>query len=233
MPDKKYKISLKSVFFYFPCVILKANFQLWGSEMPSCNITPYQWCVYWLLGLSEDLMEGLKINKGPLLGHIDSLHLWLPVGLTNSTEVFDTLSTCTTQLRIEKKLSGSFRDKNIYTRHDIAVQIHGNFDASNGLHKTQQGINTMRRHEMVQFCSTLYDMSPECLRLSFHHTLENDKIGCNGNQLCWWKSCLRDFYKPNRCRLIVILGIKHLVAQENWRRLLFQRGVFSHGFLDR
>ena len=41
---------------------------------------PYQWCVYWLLGLSEDLREGLKINKGPLLGYIDCLHLWLPVG---------------------------------------------------------------------------------------------------------------------------------------------------------
>ena len=52
-----------------------------GSEMPSCNITPCQWCVYWLLGLSEHLKQGLKINKGPLLGYIDSLHLWLPVGL--------------------------------------------------------------------------------------------------------------------------------------------------------
>ena len=72
---KKYKISLKSFFFLFPCIISKVNFQLWGSEMPSCNITPYQWCVYWLLGLSEDLREGLKINKGPLLGFIDSLHL--------------------------------------------------------------------------------------------------------------------------------------------------------------
>ena len=49
--------------------------------MTSCNVTPYQWCLYWLLGLSEDLREGLKINKGPLLGYIDSLHLWLPVGL--------------------------------------------------------------------------------------------------------------------------------------------------------
>ena len=49
--------------------------------MPSCNITPYQWCVYWLLGLSEDLRKGLKINKGPLSGYIDCLHLWLPVGL--------------------------------------------------------------------------------------------------------------------------------------------------------
>ena len=68
--------------------------------MPSCNITPYQWCVFWLLGLSEDLREGLKINKGPLLGYIDSLHLWLPVGLpkypvsasVQSTKVFDTLT---------------------------------------------------------------------------------------------------------------------------------------------
>ena len=49
--------------------------------MPSCNTTPYQWCVYWLLGLSEDLRERLKIEKGPLLGYIDCLHLWLPVGL--------------------------------------------------------------------------------------------------------------------------------------------------------
>ena len=49
--------------------------------MPSCNITLFQWCVYWLLGLSKDLREGLKINKGPLSGYIDSLHLWLPVGL--------------------------------------------------------------------------------------------------------------------------------------------------------
>ena len=69
------------VFFLFPCIIFKVNFQLWGTEMPSCNITLYQWCVYWLLGLSEDLREGLKINKGPLSGYIDSLHLWLPVGL--------------------------------------------------------------------------------------------------------------------------------------------------------
>ena len=52
-----------------------------GSEMPPCNITLYQWCVYWLLGSSKDLREGLKINKGPLLGYIGSLHLWLPVGL--------------------------------------------------------------------------------------------------------------------------------------------------------
>ena len=69
------------VIFLFPCIIFKVNFQLWDSEMPSCNITPYQWCVYWLLGLSKDLREGLKINKGPLSGYIDSLHLWLPVGL--------------------------------------------------------------------------------------------------------------------------------------------------------
>ena len=72
---------MRSIFFLFPCIIFKVNFQLWGSEMPSCSITPYQWCVYWLLGLSEYLREGLKINKGPLLGYIDSLHLWLPVGL--------------------------------------------------------------------------------------------------------------------------------------------------------
>ena len=32
-------------------------------------------------GLSEDFREGPKINKGPLLGYIDSLHLCLPVGL--------------------------------------------------------------------------------------------------------------------------------------------------------
>ena len=38
-------------------------------------------CIHWLLGLSEDLREGPNINKGPLLGYIDSLHLWLPVGL--------------------------------------------------------------------------------------------------------------------------------------------------------
>ena len=68
-------------FFLFPCIIFKVNFQLRGSEMPSCNITPCGWCVYWLLGLSEDLRERLKINKGPLLGYIDCLHLWLPVGL--------------------------------------------------------------------------------------------------------------------------------------------------------
>ena len=74
---QKKKISLK-IFFVFPCIIFKVNCQLWGWEMPSCNITPYQWCVYWLLGLSEDLREGLK---GPLLGCIDSLRLWLPVGL--------------------------------------------------------------------------------------------------------------------------------------------------------
>ena len=49
--------------------------------MPPCNITLYQWCVYWLLSSSKDLREGLKINKGPLLGYIGSLHLWLPVGL--------------------------------------------------------------------------------------------------------------------------------------------------------
>ena len=58
--------------------------------------------VYWLLSLSEDLREGLKINKGPLLANIDSLHFWLPVGLqeypvsasvqsTNSTKIFDAL----------------------------------------------------------------------------------------------------------------------------------------------
>ena len=40
------KISLKNIFL-FPCIIFKVNFQSWGSEMPSCNITPYQWCVYW------------------------------------------------------------------------------------------------------------------------------------------------------------------------------------------
>ena len=89
------------IFFLFSCIIFKVNFQLWGWEMPSCNITPYQWCVYGLLGLSDDLREGLKINKGPLLGYIDSLHFWLPVGLQSihavsasiqSTKVFDALS---------------------------------------------------------------------------------------------------------------------------------------------
>ena len=78
---KKIQNYLEKYFFLFPCIIFKVNFQLWGSEMPSCNITPYQWCVYWLLGSSKDLREGLKINKGPLSGYIDSLHLWLPVGL--------------------------------------------------------------------------------------------------------------------------------------------------------
>ena len=66
---KKYEINLKSIFFLFPCIIFKVSCQLRGSEMLFCNITPYQWCVYWLLGLSEDLREGLKI------GYIDSLHL--------------------------------------------------------------------------------------------------------------------------------------------------------------
>ena len=59
---KNTKLAWK-VFFLFPCIIFKVNFQLWGSEMPSCNRTPYQWCVYWSLNLCEDLREGLKINK--------------------------------------------------------------------------------------------------------------------------------------------------------------------------
>ena len=78
--EKNTKLAWK-YFFLFPCIIFKGNFQLWGSEMPSCNTTSYQWCVYRLLGLSEDLREVLKINKGPLLGYIESIHLWLPVCL--------------------------------------------------------------------------------------------------------------------------------------------------------
>ena len=61
-PEKKYKIDFKNIFFY-SLYHFQVNFQLWGSEMPSCNMIPYQWCVYWLLGLSEDLREGLKINR--------------------------------------------------------------------------------------------------------------------------------------------------------------------------
>ena len=91
-------ISLKSIFL-FPCIIFKVNCQLWGSVMPSCNITPYQWCVYWLLGLSEDLREELKINKrasvrlysfsSPLTACRPSKYPVLAsVQSTNSTNVF-------------------------------------------------------------------------------------------------------------------------------------------------
>ena len=90
--------------------------------MPSCNITPYQWCVHSLLGLSEDLRGDSKIlspplrsslkpslNKGPLLLYL----YWLPSLLTacraqsiqfrppykvrivrTITKVFDALGCC-------------------------------------------------------------------------------------------------------------------------------------------
>ena len=53
MPEKN---SLKNIFL-FPCIIFKVNFQLWGSEMPSCNITPYQWCVYWAWVKTSYIMQ--------------------------------------------------------------------------------------------------------------------------------------------------------------------------------
>ena len=47
---KNTKLAWK-VFFWSPVSFSKSIFNYeWGSGMPSCNITPYQWCVYWLLG---------------------------------------------------------------------------------------------------------------------------------------------------------------------------------------
>ena len=74
---KKYKISLKSIFL-IPCIICKVKFQLWVGLINA--ILQYN-TLSMMCILVTGLKAGLKINKGPLLGYIDSLHLWLPVGL--------------------------------------------------------------------------------------------------------------------------------------------------------
>ena len=41
VPEKNTKLAW--IFFFIPLY----HFQLWGLEMPCCNITPHQWCAYW------------------------------------------------------------------------------------------------------------------------------------------------------------------------------------------
>ena len=93
------------VFFWSPVSFSKSIFNYgWGSEMPSCNITPYQWCLYWLLGLKWRPQGGTQNKQrasvrlywlsSPLTACRPRKYMY-PVSAsiqsTNSTKVFDAL----------------------------------------------------------------------------------------------------------------------------------------------
>ena len=76
-PKKKYKISVKSI-FSIPLYHFQSQFSIMGLRNAILQYNSLSMVCILVTGLNW-----LKINKGPLLGYIDSLHLWLPVGLQN------------------------------------------------------------------------------------------------------------------------------------------------------
>ena len=96
LKKKKYKISLKSIFFLFPCIIFKVNFQLWGHyntlSMMGILVTGLKW-------RPQGGIQNKQIASVRLYWHSSPLTacgpLTYPVSAsvqsTNSTKVFDAL----------------------------------------------------------------------------------------------------------------------------------------------
>ena len=93
---KKYKISLKSIFFLFPCIIFKVNFQLWGHyntlSMMCILVTGLKWRPQGGIQNKQIASVRLYWRSSPLTGFGPLTYpVSASVQSTISTKVFDAL----------------------------------------------------------------------------------------------------------------------------------------------